>query len=432
MFDHEADKNNRRYSSSGDNSYSQNDQPTQAHQNPVTRRNEPVSIPDRTIPAPPAGSSIPAAAPPRNSAARRRSSSSVKSRDLAWVVIAVAVVAVVAVIGIVLTVIMSGGGSEFDQPMVTSAAALPTAVDARNRYQPSLLNGQQLTIQMADGTNIIARPWDGTARFNILLMGIDRRPWESGIGYRSDTMMLASLDPVTRQVGILSIPRDLYVPVPGYSQPQRINTALSLGELQREGYGPTLAMQTVQYNLGMGVHAYVVADFTALIKVVDAIGGIDVDVPVPIADYQFPNMDFGFDPLVLNAGLQHMDGYLAQKYARTRHGDSDFDRARRQQQVIFAIRDKVMSLSSLPQLIMQAPTLYGSVSNNVYTEMSLDQLIQLGLWLSEIDPANIHTGVIDQRYVSDMMTESGAAVLQLNTTALPNLLTEVFGTGYAQ
>jgi LCP family protein required for cell wall assembly len=289
-----------------------------------------------------------------------------------------------------------------------------------------------VTVMLDDGSSIVARPWDGNARFNVLLMGIDRRPGETGIGYRSDTMMLASLDPVTRRVGILSIPRDLYVPVPGYNQPQRINTALALGELQREGYGPTLAMQTVQYNLGMGVNAYVVADFTALIKVVDAIGGINVDVPAPIADYQFPNMDFGFDPLVLEAGLQHMDGYTAQKYARTRHGDSDFDRARRQQQVIFAIRDQVLNLQSLPSLLTQAPALYGSISQNVYTELSLDQMIQLGLWLSEIEPQNIHTGVIDQLYVSDVMTSEGAAVLSLNTAALPTLLTEVFGAGYAQ
>ncbi len=429
MFDSEADKNKSRYSASGDSSnHAPNDQPTQANNNPVTRRSTPVSIPNRSIPMPPApppaGSAVPRSAARRNRA--------VRSRDWAWMVIAVTVVAIVAVIGIILTALMSGGNDQFDQPMVTSAAILPTAVDARGRYQPSLLNGQQVTVMLDDGSSIVARPWDGTARFNVLLMGIDRRPGESGIGYRSDTMMLASFDPVARRVGILSIPRDLYVPVPGYNQPQRINTALALGELQREGYGPTLAMQTVQYNLGMGVNAYVVADFTALIKVVDALGGIDVDVPAPIADYQFPNMDFGFDPLVLQAGLQHMDGYTAQKYARTRHGDSDFDRARRQQQVIFAIRDKVLSLQSLPQLIMQAPSLYGSVSQNVYTELSLDQIIQLGLWLSEIEPQNIHTGVIDQIYVSDIMTSDGAAVLSLNTAALPTLLTQVFGTGYAQ
>jgi anionic cell wall polymer biosynthesis LytR-Cps2A-Psr (LCP) family protein len=191
-------------------------------------------------------------------------------------------------------------------------------------------------------------------------------------------------------------------------------------------------MQAVQYNLGMGVNSYVIADFTALIKVIDAIGGIDVDVPYPITDNLFPNMYYGYDPLVLQAGFQHMDGDTAQKYARTRHGDSDFDRARRQQQVIFAIRDRVLSLESLPQLIVQAPSLYGSLSENVYTQLSLDQMIQLGLWLRDLKPENIRTGVIDQLYVSDVMTSDGAAVLRLNTAALPNLLTQVFGSDYAQ
>ena len=379
---------------------------------------------------PPSTSRQPAP-PPRNGASRRRSSGAVKSRDLAWVVIAVAVVAVVAVVGITLTVVMSGSDQTLDSSMVTSAAILPTAVDARNRYQPRMLNvGESVTLE--DGTNLVLQPWNSTSRFNILLMGIDRRPGESGLQYRSDTMIVASLDPRTQRLGLLSIPRDLYVSVPGYNQPQRINTALMLGELQREGYGPTLAMQTVQSNLGMGINSYVVADFTALIKVIDAIGGIDVDVPYDITDNLFPNMYYGYDPLVLNAGLQHMDGYTAQKYARTRHSDSDFERARRQQQVLFAIRERILSMESLPQLIIQAPSLYGSVSENVYTQLSLDQIIQLGLWLREVTPENIYTGVIDQRYVNDVTTSDGAQVLTLNPAALPTLLTEVFGTGYAQ
>ncbi len=87
---------------------------------------------------------------------------------------------------------------------------------------------------------------------------------------------------------------------------------------------------------------------------------------------------------------------------------------------------------SLPQLIVQAPSLYGSLSENVYTQLSLDQMIQLGLWLRDLKPENIRTGVIDQLYVSDVMTSDGAAVLSLNTAALPNLLAQVFGSDYAQ
>ena len=245
-------------------------------------------------------------------------------------------------------------------------------------------------------------------------------------------MMLASFDPETNSLGILSIPRDLYVQIPGYSAPQRINTALALGELQRPGYGPTLAMQTVQYNLGIGVNAYLLADFTALIRLVDAIGGIDIDVPTPLADYDFPDMYYGYDPLILSAGMQHMDGYTAQKYARTRHGDSDFDRARRQQQVLYAIRDRILSFEALPQLIIQAPSLYASIEQNVSTELSLEQMIRLGLWLKDLPAENIHTGVIDQHYVSDFTTEDGAEVLVPYKAALPTLLAQVFGSSYNQ
>jgi LCP family protein required for cell wall assembly len=309
--------------------------------------------------------------------------------------------------------------------------ALPTPVDARTAYDPLTARlGQTLTLD--DGSKITLQPWDGASRLNILLLGIDRRAGETGLGYRTDTIMLASLDPKTQRIGILSIPRDLYVRLPGYSAPQRINTALALGELQRPGYGPTLAMQTVQANLGMNVNSYLVADFNALIKLVDSIGGIEIDVPYPIADYDFPDSGYGYDPLILSAGLQHMDGYTAQKYARTRHGDSDFDRARRQQQVLFAVRDQVLSVDILPQLIVQAPSLYGSVSQNVYTDLTLDQMIQLGLWVKDVPVESIHTGVIDAGYVSDLITEDGAQVLVPYTAALPTLLAQVFGDDYSQ
>ncbi len=282
-----------------------------------------------------------------------------------------------------------------------------------------------------DGEEITLKAWDGTSRLNLLLLGIDRRPGETGLAYRTDTIMIVSLDPKTHSVGLLSIPRDLYVQLPGYSAKQRINTALPLGEQQRAGYGPTLAMQTVQMNIGMPINDYVIADFNALIKLVDTIGGIDVDVPAPIADYNFPDMGYGYDPLVLSAGLQHLDGYTAQKYARTRHGDSDFDRARRQQQVLFAIRDRVLSLDALPQLILQAPSLYASVSQNVSTGLTLDQMISLALWLKDLPAENITTGVIDQHYVTDYTTDDGAEVLVPYPNTLPNLLTQVFGSDYA-
>lgn len=397
---------------------------------PVTRQNDaPVIIPKPMIPPPlpmppPAARSMPPT--PRHTGQRPRA----RRYEWIWLAIPVMLIAVFVVMGLALAVMVNASAAPNTPTADIPIAALPTPVDARTHDQvPTTLRAnQQLTLD--DGSKITLQPWNGTDRFTILLMGIDRRTGETGLGYRSDTMMLASFDPATQQLGILSIPRDLYVQIPGYSKPQRINTALALGELQRPGYGPMLAMQAVQYNLGVGVNAYLVADFNALITFVDAIGGIDVDVPSAIADYDFPDLSYGYDPLILSAGLQHMDGYLAQKYARTRHGDSDFDRAARQQQVIFAIRDRILSLSTLPQLIVQAPSLYASLSQNVYTELSLDQMLRLGLWLKDLPSENIHTGVIDQHYVYDYTTEDGAAVLMPYEGALPSLLTKVFGSDY--
>lgn len=408
-----------------------NSEPT----SPSTRRSNPsVIIPEPKIPKPPPAPTMTGA--PRQRSAQRRTGSTARrtfrSNDWALVVIGIALVLVIFVVGATLLTLSNTPTAGENMTIVSADdPLLPTPVDVRSRYEPRLLNpGERLTLD--DGSSIIIQPWNGSSRLNVLVMGIDRRPGETGLGYRTDTMMLVSFNPATRQLGILSIPRDLFVQIPGYSARQRINTALSLGELQRTGYGPTLAMQTVQLNLGIGVNAFVVADFTSLIKVIDAIGGIDVNVEYPIADYEFPDMNYGYDPLILSAGLQHMDGYIAQKYARTRHGDSDFDRAARQQQVLFAIRDQVLSLDSLPQLIIQLPSLYSSISQNVYTGFSLEEIIQLGLWLKDLPAENMHTGVMDQRYVSDFMTPAGEQVLMPVPAALPRLLAQVFGDDYTQ
>ncbi|MBI1258100.1 MAG: hypothetical protein GC204_11570 [Chloroflexi bacterium] len=450
MFDFQSDKVDPRFAPPGEHPEGEsaaeipveNEGAIIASPAPVSTALMPPEAPAvQVIPMPPPmRPSVPAQVTPRERVPQRAPSIVGKRRDWLWVGLAFGLLLVVIVLGLGLTLVVNAARqNEIVSSDPTAVSVLPTPVDARVHYEANAIApGSNLTlaagenVKLDDGSSIVLQPWNGTARLNILLMGIDRRPGETGLAYRSDTMMLASFDPVTNELGILSIPRDLYVPIPGYSAPQRINSALPLGEQQRAGFGPTLAMQTVQVNLGMGVNAYAVIDFTALMKLVDDIGGIDVDVPEPISDYQFPSMNYGYDPLVLQAGLQHIDGYTAQKYARTRHGSSDFDRARRQQQVLFAIRDRILSLNSLPQLIIQAPSLYASVSQNVYTQLSLDQMIQLVLWLKDLPADHIHTGVMDEHYVQNYTTEDGAEVLVPYPGALPRLLTAVFGSDYNQ
>ncbi len=279
------------------------------------------------------------------------------------------------------------------------------------------------------------QPWDGNQRFTILLMGLDKRPNESSSSSRTDSMMLFSIDPATKSVGILSIPRDLYVDIPpntvvGSSYGlQRVNSAYVIGELVKPDYGPQLAMQTVQYNLGMRVNDYIVFEFNTVIDAVNAVGGIDIDVPYAINDPQYPNMYYGYDPLYIPAGHIHMDGALALKYARTRHQTNDFDRAKRQQQVILALRDKILNLNMAPSLIQKAPTLWDQFSKTTHSGLTFDQLLRLAVYLKDVPKENIHQGVIDYNYVTPVKW-NGMDVLVPERATIGPLLKQIFGSNY--
>lgn len=261
-------------------------------------------------------------------------------------------------------------------------------------------------------------------RVNVLVMGIDRRPGEPFIS-RTDTMMLMSIDTESLEASILSIPRDLYVIIPGIGR-DRINTAFVYGSAgNNPAGGAELAKQTVEYNLGVPVHYYVMVDFNAVTQGIDTLGGIDVNVPYEVYDPMFPDMNYGYDPLYIAAGLQHFDGTTALKYARTRHQDNDFNRARRQQQVIMAVRDKILGLGAT-SMIEQAPILLQQLNQSYRTDLSLNDVISLGRAASEIPSENIRSEVLDQNYVSNYSTETGASVLiPLNDLIAP-LLQDMF------
>lgn len=267
--------------------------------------------------------------------------------------------------------------------------------------------------------------WEGDDRVNILLLGIDRRPGEAFVS-RTDSMMVISVDPKSDSASVLSIPRDLYVQIPGYGQ-DRINTALVYGA--REGDyldGAVLAMQTVSYNLNIPIHHFVMVDFGAFTRFIDTLGGVDIEVPYDINDSMYPDMDYGYDPLYIPAGMNHFDGTLALKYARTRHADSDFNRAYRQQQLLFAARNKARSLG-LGELLMRAPSLYRDLEGGIRTDFSLEELLRLAKTVGDIPADSLQSAVLDQDYVTSFRTPGGASVLLLNTeTALPMIRT-LFG-----
>lgn len=358
--------------------------------------------------------------------------------EWAWVIVALALFGVTLVVSMSVFIILRSNhaataDSVGDMATVETTAVVIVPTIVANAAVPINSGGGPGNEPEINSSGVIIEPWDGRERFTVLLMGWDRRPGDSTSGaYRTDTMMLISLDPVTRTIGVLSIPRDLYVTVPGYSQYQRVNAAYVLGELTRPGYGPELAMQTVQLNLGIRVHDYVVADFNTFITVVDAIGGIDVDVPQTINDPEYPDMHYGYDPFYITAGRHHLDGATALKYARTRHGSSDFRRAERQQQVLMAIRERVTSLDNLPQLVFNAGTIWASVQEGVLTGLEFDQILRLGWYAKDIPLENIHTGVIDEAYISFYTTPEGWSVVIPNRYTIGQLMVDVFGPDYAE
>jgi LCP family protein required for cell wall assembly len=267
-------------------------------------------------------------------------------------------------------------------------------------------------------------PWTGTDRLTVLVMGIDRRPGESFVS-RTDSMMLVSYDPLSNKASILSIPRDLYVVIPDWGR-DRINTAFVRGARgNNPAGGAELAMQTVEFNLGVPVDHYILVDFNAVVETVDELGGIDVEVPFEIYDATYPDMNYGYDPLYIPAGWQHLDGELALKYARTRHVDNDFGRANRQQQVMLAVRDEALELG-FAQLLRKAPVFWQQTQEGFRTDLSLEQLLQLAKSASTIPDDNILRGVLDYDYVIDYRTEGGASVLILINERAEPLIQELF------
>jgi LCP family protein required for cell wall assembly len=294
---------------------------------------------------------------------------------------------------------------EFDDTAVSSSSPVPGNTLPGT---PSILTSQdENPLISTEGL----QPWSGTERISILLLGIDQRCEETGPTH-TDTMMVLTIDPLGLSAGVLSLPRDMWVEIPGFGT-DRINQANYYGEVYEfPGGGPALAVETVEGLLGVPIDYYVTVNFDAFVEMVDLIGGIDVEVTETIDDPDYPDRCYGFDPFYIEQGAHHLDGQQALKYARTRATfGGDVDRAGRQQAVMMAVRDKVLQLENLPGLIAQAPLLWQTFQDNVRTNMSLEEAIQLGLLVKEIPESSIYTAVIDYNYVYNEVTPDGRAVL---------------------
>ncbi len=275
--------------------------------------------------------------------------------------------------------------------------------------------------------------WDGQSRFTMLIMGMDRRPGaRDTLRVRTDAIMLVSLDPANNQIGILHIPRDMHFTPFGTTDFLRVNTLMLEGENLQEGYGPEFARETIQYNMGMYVDNYVAVDFQAFEFLIDAIGGVEITTPFTIDDPTYPDMNYGLDPFYLPAGTHTLDGHAALQYARTRHGDNDFERGLRQLQVLEAIHKQVSSGGMFLTLAMQAPQLLADLDGTYYTDLVLDDMLMLATFMLNVPRENISTGTIDERYHLLWSLPDGRRVYIPDRTVLADLLTSIFGEEYYQ
>ena len=263
--------------------------------------------------------------------------------------------------------------------------------------------------------------WTSTLpRTNVLILGLDRRSEQHSV-VRSDTMILATIYPAGPRVALLSIPRDLYVEIPGNGT-NRINTAHFWGENEVAGGGPQLSMQTVTQNLGVAVNHYVRVDFDSFRAVVDAVGGIDVVVEEAIVDDAYPTDDYGTMRIEIPAGPQHMDGETALRYARSRHASSDFDRTRRQQQILTALARRLLEPEVWPAL----PAVAQVVMEDVETDMTTQDMVLLAPTLYRVGPDGIENHVIGREMTQPWTTPTGGAVLLPRWEAIDPLVQDLF------
>lgn len=264
---------------------------------------------------------------------------------------------------------------------------------------------------------------NGQETINFLLIGSDKRP---GTSFRTDTMVVAILRPDAGQVSLISIPRDLWVSIPGW-QNQRINTAYQHGiSVGYPGGGPGLLKDTIQYNLGIRIDHTAMVDFDGFRKIVDTLGGVDIPVSCSYTDWRL--IDPSYDPqnennwflYTVEPGVIHMDGDLALWYARSRQKSSDFDRGRRQQEVLRSIFTQALQAGTLKRI----PELYNEMKDSVETDLGLTDLLQLALYAPKMTNADIRSYYLRPPYVTSWITSGGAYVLSPNQELLTQLLTE--------
>jgi len=277
-----------------------------------------------------------------------------------------------AVLAIVTFALIAGYGTIYRQ-------SAPWAALAARMFAPF---AQIHAATSGNATAAEAPPdWSGRDRLNVLLLGIDTREGDK-VDQNTDTMLVVSLDPLNKTASMLSIPRDVYIDRPGTFQ-GKINSAYAFG-------GPKLVRRLVGDMLGIPVHAYALINFEAFNRIIDGVGGVVVDVKRPVRDESYPTPDFGIERIDILAGPQLMHGDTALKYARSRHDTNDYSRAKRQQDIISALRTRLAQ----PEALRSLPALVDNVGTTIETDFDPANTLPLARTGTGIDASDIRSEVL--------------------------------------
>ncbi len=318
----------------------------------------------------------------------------------------------------------TGGGEVVDSPRIDATpqqepgeSAHPGAgrgrePDAGEAPAPVLV--AEMAVQIPAASTPLTRT------HNVLLIGLDRR-YGVRRGGRTDTLIIAAFDEETDHLALVGVPRDLWVQIPD-EEPNRINTVYGLA-LRSKRDPLELLERVISDTLSVPIAHSLAIDLNVFETVIDEIGGVTVDVPCPIIDdFVDPRVDGGRRVLRLDAGPQHLDGPTAAMFIRSRHGRSDWSRARRQQRVLRAMHAKLASIDGL----LHAPALLARVEGSLRTDMSRLQLLGLIRRVLEQDPSKIHGIVLDTRQTQPFRNEKNWSVLLPKPDAIAERLATVF------
>ena len=267
------------------------------------------------------------------------------------------------------------------------------------------------------------RPLDQT--FNILLMGSDQRPGERA--WRTDTIMIAAVDFPNKRIGVVSLPRDLWLDIPGYGK-SRINMADFVGEYEVDypGGGPALLQRVISDTFGIPIQRYARMNLLAFEKAIDTIGGVTVNLDCPLLEATpDPRNPDKLIEVFYDVGPHHFDGREARLYASYRYYTGDWDRSRRQQQVLLAIRDQALQLN----MITKIPELWITFRDAFQTDLTLKEVLDLATFgLLQMDMKDVHGVVVDYRLVTPYRTPGGGAVLLPKTAEIGEAIDNIFTT----